>query len=130
MFPAKRDRKWLIALPAAWLLLTIFILTISSHLLNFTPGTFDLALSSAVSLVGAVAVCGFGYAGLKLASLCSALGIISGLLYMSHIFIHGNMEFKGLAGLLSGAELAFIFFMVGINGQMIAHMINKRRAIK
>jgi len=116
--------------PLIWVTLVVLILTISSNLLNFTPGKFDLAISNALALVASVAICGLGYAGLKFASLSSALGVFFGIVYMSHVFISGDMELKGLVGLLSGAQLAFIFFMVGINGQMIAHLINNRRTAK
>lgn len=131
MLPVKRDRKWFIMmLPAIALALALFILIASSRLLDFTPGRFDFIVAVSLALVGAVAICGFGYAGLKFAFACSALGVVSGLSYMSHIFMNGDMELKGLVGLLSGAELAFIFFLVGINGQMVIHVIKKRRTAK
>lgn len=129
MFPGKRDRRWFLMLPVIWVTLVVVILIVSSSLLDFFPGKLDFAVSGALGLVAAASVCGFGYAGLKFASSCCAVGIISGIFYMSHIFMNGEMELKGLIGLISGAQLAFVFFLVGINGQMISHIINKRRTV-
>lgn len=130
MFPGKRDRRWFAILLITWGLLFAFTLTAASYFLNFTPGKLDFGVCGGLTLIEALAVCGFGYAGLRFASLCCAFGAVSGFIYMSHIFINGNMELKGLVGLMSGAQLAFIFFMVGLNGQMIAHLMNKRRTAK
>lgn len=121
----KRSPKWFFVLPPLWLVICGSITGASILFLEFHPAKIDLAIFSGLSMVAALAICGLGYAGLRLAAAITFTGVVAGLFYMSHIFIAGQMELKGVIGLISGAQLAFIFFIVGLNGQMIAYLINK-----
>ncbi|MGI6030372.1 MAG: hypothetical protein ACOX7F_02605 [Eubacteriales bacterium] len=98
---------------------------ISMLMLHMRPGVADIIVWGMISMIAAAAVCGFMYAGLHLAAGASVLGIISGLAYMVYVFCQ-PVEWRGLVGLVSGVQVAFICFLIGINAQMILYVVKKR----
>mgnify|MGYP004676242707 CR=1 FL=1 len=96
--------------------------------LKFLPGKFSrrwFAVFPAMTLAVA-AVCGAFYAGLRIMGAVCAAGIPAGLVYMAHVF-GSDAEYRGIVGLVSGAQLAFIFFLCGALAQMLHYLASRRR---
>ena len=102
------------------------ILTGITHFMLMIPiSRADLVVFGLLSLIAAIAVCGFAYAGLWIACACSLAGVVSGIGFMTYIFTK-PIEWVGIVGLVSGVQLAFIFFLIGVCIQMLCYLSNKR----
>ena len=122
----RRDPLWLFLIPAAAALLTIAMAVSSALLLKVAPSAADFVIFGALSFVASAAVCGLFYAGLNAAGALSAFGTAAGLVVMCCVFSR-PIELRGVVGLVSGAQTAFLFFLLGINIQMIQYLIKKLR---
>lgn len=71
-------------------------------------------------------MCGAFYAGFRLMGAVCAAGIPAGLIYMAYVF-SSDLEYRGIAGLVSGAQLAFIFFLCGALAQMLKYLASRRK---
>ncbi len=125
LFDRKRDKRWLIGmLPLAAVIWSVFA-ALSGILLRLRPNRTDMVIWLFLAVILSAALCGFGYAGLKLAFGFTALGIVAGIGLMAYVFTR-PVAYKGIAGLVSGMELTVFFFLVGINVQMLGHLRKKR----
>lgn len=125
-FLPKRDKRWLIVLPVTAGVIWGVIAGATRLLLGISPSGADAMLWTALSLVAAAAICGLGYAGLRAASICSTLGTTVGLAYMSYVFAQ-PIAYRGIVGLISGAQVVLLFFLAGVNVQMVCYLIRKNR---
>ena len=124
--PEKRDKRWfLYMIPIVVIMMAVFSVTSTVQLHITITGT-EIKIWLFLSLISAAILCGFAYAGLHLALIGSAAGILSGLVFMSYVFAQ-PIEAPGIVGLISGVQLAFIFILVGVNVQMIRYIIKKGR---
>ena len=125
-FAEKRDKRWIkLAAPVA-LMILMLLSVISQVQLGFRAGSADYIVWMTLALIGTAAICGFGYANLKVAFGFSVAGVLAGIIMMMYVFTQPVAQ-RGIVGLVSGAELAFIFFIAGINAQMIHYLMTKRR---
>lgn len=124
--PGKRDKRWFLYMLPIMVIMVIAFALISKIQLQLSITTADLGIWIILSFISAASICGFGYAGLKTAMTTSVAGVLAGIIFMSYVFSQ-QIEAKGLVGLISGAELAFIFVIVGINLQMLQYLMKKRR---
>lgn len=111
-------------------MIVCFCLTLgglSIAMLELQVTRLDILLWFISALIASVAVCGFFYAGLFIAGTASFIGISAGIIYMGYIFLQ-PIEWRGIVGYMSGAQLAFLIFLAGVNAQMIRHVWNKRKA--
>ncbi len=124
--PGKRDKQWLVfILPTAFALFLI-LAAASKIMLSLEVSSADVVVWCLLSGIAAAVLCGFGYADLKLAFGWSLAGVIAGILFMMYVFTR-DIEMRGLVGLVSGAQLAFIFFIIGVNLQMLNYLRKKKR---
>lgn len=123
--PGKKDKWWITVF--SWLSLCFFITIagLSHFLLDMHVSMADAVLWIAMAIAASAAVCGFFYAGLRIAATMSLLGALSGIGCVGYVFMQ-PVQLRGIVGLVSGMQLAFIFFLVGINAQMIAYIISKK----
>jgi hypothetical protein len=87
-------------------------------------GTLDLIVCGSMAAIASIMICGFFYAGLYIAATAAVLGAVSGIAFMAYIFVQ-PIDHRGIVGLSSAAQMAFIFFLVGINSQMVFHWVKK-----
>lgn len=125
-FLPKRDRRWLIALPVTAGGIWSVIAGAARVLLGLSISGADALVWTGLSLTAAAAICGLGYAGLRAASVCSALGTAAGLAYMAYVFAQ-PIAYRGIIGLVSGAQVVLLFFLAGVNVQMICYLMRKNR---
>lgn len=124
--PGKRDKRWLIAIVPCAAVVCAALAAVSALSLQLHPGAADILLWAFLSLVAAGAVCGCGYAGFRIAALAGLAGVAAGIGTMAYIFAQ-PIEWRGIVGLVSCMQVAFLFFLVGVNAQMIFHFIQKKR---
>lgn len=91
----KRDMHWFIGVPVIAPVLTAVLSLIVSRMLAITLGTFDIMILGMFSLIVALAICGFGYAGLLIASASCLVGVIVGIVFMIYVFTQ-PVEWKGI----------------------------------
>jgi hypothetical protein len=127
--PGKRDKKWLYVLPVMAGIFCSILAGVSTATLCFQITVNDILLWGGSSLAASVAVCGLFYAGLSIAGVVSFIGILAGIVHTCFVFLQ-PIEWRGLVGYVSGVQLAFMFFLTGINAQMILYLWNKRKAQK
>lgn len=125
-FAKARDRRWLALFLPMTAILWLFIGGCSKILLDFRVSSLDAGIWLLMSFVASFAVCGFAYANLKIAFGFSAAGVIVGLAFMAYVFTR-PIAAAGLVGLVSGAQVAFLFLIVGINIEMLRHISMRRR---
>lgn len=124
--PGKRSKTWLfLFLPIAFII-AFLISGISIMSLKVSLGSMDILIVAAISLIGALSICGFGYAGLRIAFMSCLMGILAGIAFMTYVF-NRPIQWAGIVGLVSGAQTVFLFFLVGVNLQMISAMVKRRR---
>lgn len=128
VIPGKRDKKWVLLFFPAALIFFAMLASLSAAVLKVRLGGFDLLIMAAMALIAAAAVCGFGYAGLKIAFACTLAGVAAGIILMVYVFCQ-PVEWAGIVGLVSCAQAAFLFFLAGINLQMIWSAVRKRREV-
>lgn len=124
--PAKRSRVWLFLFIPVSVIITLLIIASSILSLKLSVGAMDILIITIISLIGSLAICGFGYAGLRIAFISCVAGVIAGVLCMTYVF-NQSIQWPGIAGLVSGVQTAFLFFLVGVNLQMISVMLKRRR---
>lgn len=124
--PGKRDKKWFLLMPPIIVTMVALLAVISKIQLQLTISSADIVIWAVMGFLAAAFICGFGYADLKVALAFSIGGVLAGILFMIYVFAQ-PIEAKGIVGLVSGIELAFIIIIVGINAQMIRHLMKKRR---
>lgn len=122
----KRDRRWLICIiPVA--VTAACIIAVTVHImLGVAFNLSDSLIYLVLSLIASISICGFGYAGLFVASGACLAGLVLGIVFMAYVFTR-PVEWAGIVGLVSGAELAFICFLVGVCFEMLLYLHNKRR---
>lgn len=124
--PEKRDKKWFLFMPPIIAIMMAVFFGTSKLLLHISIAKTDVIIWLFLSFIASAILCGFGYAGLKSAFLFSIVGILAGIVYMSYVFTR-PIEARGIVGLVSGVQLAFIFIIIGINVQMLQYLKRKRR---
>lgn len=124
-WPGKRDKRWLALIPVMTLTLITVLLVMSKAMLGLNVGMADIFIWGVMALIASVAVCGFFYAGLTIAGSACMIGVAAGIIFMAYVFAQ-PVEWKGIVGLVSGAQLAFLCFLVGINAQMVRYVVQKR----
>lgn len=123
--PGKRDKKWLIAIVPLAIGIGAVLAGFSAVMLDMQPAAADAAIWMTMALIASIAVCGFCYAGLKIAAAACVMGVIVGIGHMAYVFAQ-PVDWRGIAGLVSGAQAAFLFFLAGINLEMVCHVRKKR----
>lgn len=122
----KRDTRWFLLIPVLCISMSAVILTIIKLLLGIHLSGLDVAIVLGLSTVAAIAVCGFFYAGLKIAAYSCVTGCFAGIVYMAYVFMQ-PIELKGVVGIVSGVQIAFICILFGINAQMISYLFKRRK---
>lgn len=122
----KRDLRWLICIIPVAATVTCIIAVITHMMLGVAFNLTDSLIYSVLSLIASIGICGFGYAGLFVASGFCLTGLVLGILFMAYVFTR-PIKWAGIVGLVSGAELAFICFLIGICFEMLLYLHNKRR---
>lgn len=125
--PKKRDKQWLMLIIPITLVICSFIALLSKIELSFSICSADIVIWIMIAAIAAGVICGFGYAGLKIAFKTTVIGIIAGIIFMAYVFAQ-PIENKGIIGLVSGVELTVIITIIGVNLQMIQYIRKKRGA--
>ena len=124
--PGKFSRRWFAVFPAMALAVAAVIGALARVSLRISPGGAELFIWTVMAALASAAVCGAFYAGLRIMGAVCAAGIPAGLVYMAHVF-GSDAEYRGIVGLVSGAQLAFIFFLCGALAQMLHYLASRRR---
>lgn len=124
--PGKRNKQWFVLIPPTAIAIFLILAAASKTMLSIEISSADIVIWCLISGIAAVVLCGLGYADLKLAFGWSFVGVIAGILFMMYVFTR-DIEMRGLVGLISGAELAFIFFIIGVNLQMLNYLRKRKR---
>lgn len=124
--PEKRNKYWLIAVIPLAVVIMFLLAGISCIMLSIRLSVMDAVLFGVISTIAAAAICGFGYAGLRIISGSCFIGTFAGVVFMAYVFLQ-PIEWVGVVGLVSGIQLAILFFLVGVNAQMISRIVSKRR---
>lgn len=125
-FVRKRDKRWL------WLMVPVAVMIwgcmagLCGICLHLAASVSDRVIWALLAGIMSLALCGFGYADMKIAFGFTAAGIAAGLLFMAFVFSR-QIAYRGIVGLVSGMELTFIFFITGINVQMVIYLMKRRR---
>lgn len=125
--PEKRSKQWLMLIIPMACVICGLIALLSKVELSLSISSTDVGIWMFISVIAAVLICGFGYAGLKIAFQMTVIGVVAGIIFMAYVFAQ-PIETKGIVGLVSGVELTAIIAIVGVNLQMIHH-IRRRRGI-
>lgn len=125
-FAEKRDRRWLMLIAPIALVIWMLFAWISWLQLGVKTSGTDVFLWMLLAFIMSAVLGGFGYANLKIAFGFTAAGIFAGLGFMAYVFTR-QVAYRGIVGLVSGVELTFIFFVIGINIQMLHHLMKGRR---
>lgn len=125
-FAKSRDTRWLaLLLPVAGFLFLVLAVLFQTQL-QFKATSADYVIWGVLAFLAAFAVCGFGYANLKLAFGCTAVGIVTGLVCMVYVF-HQAIPYPGISGLVTGTEWMVIALIIGVNLEMLLHLYKKKR---
>ena len=84
--PAKRSRVWLFLFIPVSVIIALLIIASSILSLKLSVGSMDILIITIISLIGSLAICGFGYAGLRIAFISCVAGVIAGILFMTYVF--------------------------------------------
>jgi hypothetical protein len=124
LLPGKRDKKWLFGIPLLTVAIWAVLTGITTLILGLSMGALDIILCASMAAIASIMICGFFYAGLYIAATAAVLGAVSGIAFMAYVFMQ-PIDHRGIVGLSSAAQMAFIFFLVGISAQMIFHLRKK-----
>ena len=126
MLLEKRSKRWFLYIPPLMLVTVGIMAGLTCGILGTSLHSSDLTIFLVLSFIASAAICGFGYAGLYIAAGSCLAGLAAGLLFMAYIFTR-PIQWAGIVGLVSGVQLAFIFFLIGVCIQMLVHLSKKRR---
>lgn len=120
----KRDIRWFLLIPIIFTIISLIMFISIKLFLNITPTLLDMGIIIVLSLLASAFISSFFYMDLKIAAYISIAGCISGIGYMLYIFIQ-PIDFNGIVGIISGVQLTFIFFLVGVNIELLRYLIKK-----
>ncbi len=126
LLPGKRDKRWLMYIPLLMILIISVLSALACGILKISIHSSDLVLFAVLAFLASASICGFSYAGLYIAAVSCLTGLAAGILFMAYVFTQ-PVQWAGIVGLVSGAQLAFIFFLTGVCAQMLYYLSKKRR---
>ena len=126
ILPGKFSRRWFAIFAVMTPAVAAVIGVLARVYLGISPGGAELLIWTVMAALASAAVCGAFYAGLRIMGAVCAAGIPAGLIYMAYVF-SSDLEYRGIAGLVSGAQLAFIFFLCGALAQMLKYLASRRK---
>lgn len=124
--PQKHDWRWFLMIPVMAALIMVVMGASSYFILDLRASSTDLFIFGLLALIEAGVVCGLLYSGLRIAGGISLTGVILSLIAMIYVFLQ-PIEYRGLVGLVTGIELAFVCLLIGINIQLLNYLIQKRK---
>ena len=121
-----RDKRWLIAIVPLSIAIFLTFFLLSRVFLNLTASSTDFAVWALLSVVAASAVCGCGYASLRILFIFSVAGIAVGFSFFGYI-LGQSVEHAGIVALVTCIQIGAVFFLLGACAQMLMYLSQKRR---
>ena len=123
--PGKRDMRWMLLILPLAACIWVVLAAVSMPMLQIRLTGTNSVIWMVLALIASISICGFLYAGLKISAGACVVGVLTGIIYMAYVFTR-NIEGRGIVGLVSGAQVAALFFLIGVNIQMLCYLMNRK----